>query len=385
MCGSGAIAGVLAREWRTVASDAQTFCRILAAVQGGGFSEKAAMSIVDRVVGTAREHAALLGSVVRTSVDREEEFLHGDVSDSTLEAYRAFVRQSQTYPKVWSDEISARRSRPDLTPFMLCTAYFSNVYFGVRQCVEIDSLRFAIEQLASKRERTLALGALVATMSALGSTYAGHFAQPPLANTRALSVKTLPKIWDRRSQSVFHEFSVRIVNLARESQTCRHSVALVDGPWERALELVAAKYGRESVTVYLDAPYKREEYSRYYHVLETIVLYNYPSSTGSGRVPSKAQGERFASKFATRSRSKVEGEFVNVICNVLARGWNCAWSYASSGDARLSQVIEGIGQKLPVTVESVAVGYIHKGQGGRRAKPVHEYLFMFRPGNRRLK
>lgn len=95
------------------------------------------------------------------------------------------------------------------------------------------------------------------------------------------------------------EFSKRFLSLGEQSEKCSHEIKMVDGPWKAALE----KIGRLDLTdsvVYLDAPYKREEYSRYYHALETMVKYDYPSSENKGHICSKSKGERFATEFFTK-------------------------------------------------------------------------------------
>jgi adenine-specific DNA-methyltransferase len=48
---------------------------------------------------------------------------------------------------------------------------------------------------------------------------------------------------------------------------------------------------------YADPPYSKEHYSRYYHVLESLERYDYPTSSGAGRYRS----DRFNSSLATKS------------------------------------------------------------------------------------
>ena len=388
MCGAGAAAKGFAEFWDTVASDAQEFCRALAVVQGGGFSANRARALANRILTEAAENADALTEALAPVVEREDRLLHGDVGPHLLAAYQVFAREVSSFPApgwfgLWepATEVDARRADRTLFPYCLFTAYFASTFFGLRQCIEIDSLRYGIEQLADPADRKWALGALVATVSAVGTTYAGHFAQP-----RSPDESTLPGVLSRQSQSVTHEFRMRLEALGRESEGGRRPIRDVPGPWPEALDALQSELQGAQVAVYVDAPYKREEYSRYYHVLETVVTYAYPSLVGLGRMPDKRMGERFRSEFFTRSRPLVEANLAAVILEVLRRDWMCAWSYSSDGAADIVSVIERVRSVAACRVLSYATWHRYNSQGKslepeqkRRAKTVTEYLVIFLP------
>ena len=283
MCGSGAASGAFCRLWPTVASDAQHFSRVLATIQGGGYRGARAEARLDGILGAARENTKLLRSAVGDALSEEDVVFHGDLDESALQRYRDFVTDWPTYPSGrpsdgWDPvaEAERRRREPHGKPYCLFTAYFANVYFGLRQSVEIDGLRFGVEQLGPE-DRTWALGALVASVSALGSTFGGHFAQPPIRRADDLNIGNLGRLLERRAASVTHEFCARYLSLAAESERAMYPVRTVLGPWREALDTVQRMAsGGQEITVYVDAPYTREEYSRYYHPLETLVEYGVP-------------------------------------------------------------------------------------------------------------
>src|SRR5439155_11172459 len=71
-----------------------------------------------------------------------------------------------------------------------------------------------------------------------------------------------------------------------------------NGDWRDALTAFKAETaGRlsQSRAVYVDPPYTKLQYSRYYHVLNTLLRYNYPPCEGVGRYPPRS--DRFSSKF----------------------------------------------------------------------------------------
>src|SRR5690606_18929617 len=67
-----------------------------------------------------------------------------------------------------------------------------------------------------------------------------------------------------------------------------------------ALDLMRRMYlfGPRPSIVYADPPYTKDQYSRYYHLWETLVLYDYPKITGKGRY----REGRFQTEFAVKSK-----------------------------------------------------------------------------------
>jgi adenine-specific DNA methylase len=265
-----------------------------------------------------------------------------------------------------------------LAPYCLFTAYFANVYYGVRQSVELDCLRYAIDQLEDPSERDWALGALVVTASSVATTYGGHFAQPPAPPERLVNPGIARRVLAQRHVSATREFEIRLLSLSAESEEILYGVECVPGPWQAALEAAADMLEPSRTVVYVDAPYRREEYSRYYHVLETLVSYGYPSAGTSARVPDKGP-DRFSSEFFTRSRSTMTESLSNTIRAVLDAGFRCAWSYADRADAEPLAVLESVAASSSL-VRSLASDHAFKRQGkSREAGRVREFLFLFEP------
>lgn len=382
MCGSGAASGAFSNFWETISSDAQEFSCILAKIQGGGFSVSRAKELTDMIIKNARNHASDLMKDIKEFIDTEEDIFHSNTNNELLEKYKSFISSFPLYPdkinhSIWNPyyEVTRRKENKGTYPFCLFTCYFSNVYFGLRQCLEIDSLRFAIEELQNENEKEWALGVLIATISTLASNYGGHFAQPV-----KIEIGNLSKIIETRSQSIFHEFSIRFVNLAYESEKKSYPIKTIKGPYKNALLVLESILSDDrEVMVYIDAPYKRDEYSRYYHLLETLIQYSYPSSQGSGRIPDKNKGERFKSEFFTRNQTNVNELFINLLLRIINNRWNCAWSYSDNGDANIKYVLESVFQKSGCRIFSYSIPYKHKSQGKRQDKKVTEYLIFFIP------
>lgn len=385
MCGSGAATSFFSRTWRTVASDVQSFSRLLALVQGGGFSVEEARQLIEQVLPIAHEHFSVLVDIYANDVAFEERAMSSELNEDFKREYAEWVMRlrSESDEYVMSapptQELALRRREPRTHPYTLFSSYYANLFFGVRQSLEIDSLRFAIDQLADAKQRNWALGVLICAVSACADNYGGHFAQPRVNVDDAEDILyKLHKTQRMRTQSVFQEFSVRLLSLAEESEAARFPVSTIDGPWPNAVEKAAEKFGRGELLVYLDPPYTREEYSRYYHVLETLVLYNYPTVEGKALVPKKGGCNRYSSEFFTRTTGNASKNVITILSKCLSLGWPVLWSYADSGLADMADVLDGVGT-CSRNVELFGTDYFHSNQGKSGRRNVREYFVYLEP------
>lgn len=279
-------------------------------------------------------------------------------------------------------KINERKKNKKKLPYCLFTYYFANVYFGLAQCIQLDSIRYAIDQIVDEDEKEWALGTLVVTASSIATQHAGHFAQP-----KRLDENSLKYFINQRSQSAWFEFSKRLITLSEESERYSYYIKTIEGPWENALKQVSKEIRMSNLIVYLDAPYKRDEYSRYYHVLETIVKYDYPSSENKGRLRSKIKGERFNSEFFTKTISKVEEYFVHIISEILMINAICVWSYSNNGAASIRRIVSRVKKNMKCNIFLYSTPYQHlsqrkKSNDGIAKLEVMEYCIVFVPNSR---
>lgn len=381
MTGSGSAAGWFAHHWPTIASDSEQFASLLATVHGAGYDEARARNLARRVIEDAEVHYARVAPRYQLHLREEQRWLLAEPSQETLDGYRHFLEartmdapwpgRPQFDPRLWREEGRNGMLQEENSLFM---ATYANVYFGIRQCLEIDSLHWAIERLSDSTERSWATGAAMTTISYAGTKYAGHFAQP-----RKLTRSSLELFQQHRSIPIFLEFMARLSALGKRSQDVSFPVKAVPGPWQEALAATEQANRDAHVVVYLDAPYKREEYNRYYHPLETFIRYDYPKTVGKGLVPSKADGYRFASEFFTTNAGVMAERLAAVIVECLKRDWPVVWSYASTGMADPRHVIEAAAGKVPLSLHGYGIPYSHRSQGRRKARQLQEYVFVMDP------
>ena len=201
---------------------------------------------------------------------------------------------------------------------------FAGTYFGYDQALEIDSIRYALDQLRDAGHvtpdqwRTLLLCLCVAMSKCSNST--GHFAQAlyPKSNN-------IKKVVGQRRRSVWEEWieAISRVNPVGTSTWRGGNKAFRSD----AKELLWAlpEFEPKPSVIYADPPYTQDQYSRYYHIYETAVLYDHPSCEGRGLYRS----DRVSSPFSLAT--KVEQAFDELI-EAASRIKSClVLSYPQSG------------------------------------------------------
>lgn len=150
------------------------------------------------------------------------------------------------------------------------TSAYGGYYFSPLQAIYFDCLRSA---LPSKHlHQMAALAALVRTASACVAS-PGHTAQPFRATTT--SEPHIRRAWKKDVFQLVRNYALRLSKIA----SLKKGEASVCDANTLANDL------NEGDLVFIDPPYSSVHYSRFYHVLETIVLGTYVPVTGIGRYP----------------------------------------------------------------------------------------------------
>jgi adenine-specific DNA-methyltransferase len=174
------------------------------------------------------------------------------------------------------------------------TKAYAGHYFSPTQAVWIDSLRAALPDYDP--DRTVSLAALIQSASQCVAS-PGHTAQPFQPTLTAKDY--LKKAWDRdiavRTQVAFSALA--------ERHAKRPGKAFVADANE------AAKKLKPSDVAFIDPPYSAVQYSRFYHVLETIAQGYCGDVTGIGRYP--------AAEFRPRSSYSLKAKSANALDELL--------------------------------------------------------------------
>jgi adenine-specific DNA-methyltransferase len=261
-------------------------------------------------------------------------------------------------------------------PYRLTTLTFAWGYFGLRQAIAIDSVRYAIDRARATGRLTdsAADWALVALLQAASCASAspGHFAQylHP-GNDEAFS-----RILRQRRRDIWNQFLHEVGELEPYGNARwrnRNKVLECDALkiWSEIEEL-----GFNNWIVYADPPYSKDHYSRYYHVLETLTRYDYPQAIGKGRY----RPDRFATPFSLKT--SVVDAMSQLFAAVGERGWTLVLSYPSNGllnaDCRvdpgvlLSEHFKRVDLRMRRPTSHSTLGARH----GNARNAVHELLWI---------
>jgi len=377
MAGSGAVSGAVSRFYPVIASDAQSFSRCLAKVQGGGLQKSRATELAGIVIDDARRRYVELSKRYVAKIQMEDMAANSEIDGDMARTFLADATKDSL------DWVAMRKGDFDSVKSAwseghLISHVYAGLYFGWRQSVELDCLRQAIAELTCQREREWALGALVCAASACAFTYAGHFAQPRFDISNPLvAQKNIPALLRQRLTSVTHEFYARLTSLAEEGEGTKNEIDTVAGPWSSAVSRMPTASYEGKPCLYLDPPYTRDEYSRYYHVLEVISQYVPVAVGGKARMPKRGGGLRFASVFGARSARESESEISDVLKTCATNGWDCLWSYSSSGLGDVKKIVDEASAGFQ-SIDIFSSDYVYRGQGRAPAKKVKEYMFYFK-------
>jgi adenine-specific DNA-methyltransferase len=144
----------------------------------------------------------------------------------------------------------------------------------------------------------------------LAQSTTGHFAE--------FLPKDHPRLRSLRAIDVWEAFLRKCDDMQVVSSALPHEVLCQD--YRTLLEPPS-----QADLFYLDPPYSDAQYSRFYHVLETLVLYDNPRLQHKGGY----RAGRHQSRFSQRARA--EGEFDWAVSRVAALGKPLVISYSSRG------------------------------------------------------
>lgn len=187
----------------------------------------------------------------------------------------------------------------------LISAHYAGTYFGLNQAAEIDRIRVAIHEqrelgAIGTWERDALLTALLGVASSCVFSAGKHFAQPYRIREGKDPSFSMKRILHDRSIDVWASFVTTLASVFSHSASppTRHRV--LHSSMEDLLQENSILPDVD--LVYADPPYTAQQYSRFYHIPETIVTYRVPrlqkhrGKITRGLYPQGRHKSRFCSK-----------------------------------------------------------------------------------------
>lgn len=372
--GTGSVGFSLKQSLEVVSNDLELYAYTIneAILNGCCFAEG------DRAVffDTVAKQYSILERHFASLIHEEEGFFNSDIPN--WKEYKHFCEETpavgyETHlPKyiALNQLIEASKSGEKLPFDCLFSIYFGNTYFGLSQCCEIDAIYSSIQLLDDVRCRNVMKAALMSAMSDNASTTT-HFAQYLKVNSQ----RSCSSLIAKRRRSIRLAFEQKIIefeDLGLLSCESSNSICM-NTDYLDALDALDEKPG---TVVYADPPYFKEHYSRYYHVLNTLCLYDYPDVALNPQTKTPSAGryrqERNASDFGKLKQALPAFEKLIFKCH--EKGFDLVISYSSNSIVSIEDIVEAMEKYYSVSTNEVSLKHSNQGRALRGAEKVSEFI-----------
>lgn len=329
-----------------------------------------------------QEYSATIASAYLHPVDRIDQCDIVSTARQLVQEKQLHLPDGLTYPSDCSlseFNVIEERNRALINmefdfPYHLFTRAYSGTWWSAEQCLWIDSIRQALDQLRDRgdlSESDFKVG-LTCLMHAMAYTSqgTGHYAQ----YRDAKNVSSMKDIQKYRRLTVSEYFTRKLISLTqwnRENAVeLGHETYSLD--YKQCLECIP------SSIVYADPPYAFVHYSRFYHAIETIVRYDYPELQfkAGEMVKGRYRVDRHQSPFCIST--KVRSAFVDLFHGVKQSKSDLVLSYSNTGMIDIQQLIalaqEEFGGSYTIWVEGIDHDHMTMGRREDRDRQVEESI-----------
>ena len=322
-------------------------------------------------------------SIYGNWINKEKELLESLKFDEIEQFYLSF-------PNVWKENVVLNNKEVTIEtlrtlPFYcLFTSYYSGNYFGVYQSVEIDSIRYALEKAdINVKTKNMLLSALFYAMKEAVFSKDGHMAQPlGLSNN-------LEKLFKRRSVSIYEKFVLKVTDFYSTSFLTEDKGNKVFNYTFDDLLFNKSDLFNDVGFIYADPPYTDMQYSRYFHLLNTLVNYHYPEMTMYRGNLSKGlyTENRFQSPLSQKSKAIDYHKQLFDYCKDKKIGLAFSFAYPFDPDSQptnryvlnIFDLIDYGKSVFKDDFQYYTQDYNHSNNRNSNSKKVLEYLLLYTP------
>ena len=320
--GSGSVAQHLSYDRRIIAVDIQEYSRVICSALLSPPPDRDKVddylaSVIEAIGSTEEASYSLWGNLI----DLEQSLLTSD-HRSDINRLCSFLEECSVYNRMNNlTSLSDSRLESAIDRALgsiganekqswLITQYFGGIFFSFRQALVLDTILSRI-QFAPKEIKPILLASLISTASDLANTVGKQFAQPisPRTSSGAPKGGLLSQVRRDRCKDATTSYLSWVAKYLNV-MPCRKPHVSLKMDYYAALSTLPD----DVKIIYADPPYTRDHYSRFYHVLETIALNDYPavshSNLGKGKRFSKGmyRQDRHQSPFCIKSQAPREFE-----------------------------------------------------------------------------
>lgn len=350
--GSCSLSGALRNQAPIISNDIQEYSAVLAQTYLNSSVNSTGNKTGEELVEIAEKIVCQNLSLLRIDLDYS--------SINSLAKFNKIEKQSQS---LINKKISYQWS--------LFTKFYSGTWWSTYQCAWIDALRQVAEDEKDSGTYNVILSSLMFAM-AYTSQGTGHYAQYRDADND----KSMFDILMYRNKSLKNIF------VKKYNQLCEY---LKKAPPTQRNIVMAADYrdclaGLEESTVYADPPYCFVHYSRFYHAIETLVLYDFPGiqKTNNVMVKGRYRENRHQSPFCIKTQ--VPNAFREIFKGIAKTKSRLVLSYSDSGMIPLTELMtiaeESLGSKYFLKIEKMHHKHMTMGRRDDRDRDVKEAIII---------
>lgn len=379
--GTGSVGYALKDNYNVISNDIEFYAYTLnkAILKGCSFTKQEEDIFWNRVDVLLQE----ISNAVKHLLEEESTYFIGDVDyiqykefcDNTPSVFcptSEYARYEELERLVNQIKPGAGQSQEVDFPCLFLT-YYANAYFGITQCCQIDAICGVIHSLIDTNQKDILLTALMSTMSMTASTTT-HFAQ-------YLKVKN-----KSTCKNLINKRKFNIIGGMRQQLALFRTEGLLDQKLSKAecynldyIDCLQQIHFDSSTLIYADPPYFKEHYSRYYHVLNTLCLYDYPDMAINPQTKKYTVGryrvDRNISEFGKRATALAAFEKLINYC-ADQKAW-LMLSYSDNSIVKIDDIFRVAENRYNVQVNKVELS--HSNQGRASSSKVDEYLFLCCP------
>jgi adenine-specific DNA-methyltransferase len=245
--------------------------------------------------------------------------------------------------------------------------YYSGTYWSYQQCMWIDAIRKVADEYIDTPIYYVILSSLMFAMS-YNSQSTGHYAQ--FRDATNLTSKSDILIYRQKEMLPYFINKFKQLRIFLDKNNLKHTITTLD--YSDCLDKIES-----NSLVYADPPYAFVHYSRFYHILETLVKYDYPAVAHKGRY----RVDRHQSPFC--KRTEVKTAFITLFSKIKVKDARIILSYSNTGLVSLNEILDcanqNLGSKYSVNVREVSYKHSTMGRKEDKNRNVQEYLIIAKP------
>lgn len=350
--GSCSLSGALRNQAPIISNDIQEYSAVLAKTYLNSRVAPAGHKTGEELVEIAEKIVNQNLSLLKINLDY--------TSVNTLAKFNKIEKQSQSlinrkFDHKWS----------------LFTRFYAGTWWSTTQCAWIDALRQVAEDEKDSDIYYVILSSLMFAM-AYASQGTGHYAQYRDADNE----KTMYDILIYRHKSLSDIF------IRKYNQLCEY---LQKAPPTQNNFVMAADFkdclaGLKEATVYADPPYCFVHYSRFYHAIETLVLYDYPEIQKINNVMVKGRYREGRHQSPFCIKTQVPTAFQAIFEGIARTKSELVLSYSDSGMIPLKELMtiakKTLGSEYFVKIEKMNHKHMTMGRRDDRDRDVKEAIII---------